>query len=93
MRVTLEISFSFKHEVDASGLALDLPNGAAVLEALGELVRRYPHLKPRLFTGSGEVHRHINALINGGNVTFKKGFLTILHDGDHLTLLPPVGGG
>ncbi len=93
MRVALEISFSFKHEVDASGLELELPEGADVLSALREFVHRYPHLKPRLFTGSGEAHRHINALINGGNVAFKKGFLTVLHDGDHLTLLPPVGGG
>lgn len=93
MRVTLEISFSFKHEVDTSSLEVKLPEGARVISALQGLVNRYPHLKPRLFTDSGEVQRYINALINGGNVTFKKGFLTILHDGDHLTLLPPVGGG
>ena len=74
MRVTLEISFSFKHEVDASGLALELPEGADVLSALREFVHRYPHLEPRLFTGSGAVQRYINALINGGNVAFKKGW-------------------
>jgi len=56
-------------------------------------VRRYPAIEPRLFGPRGEVHRHINALVNGQNVAFKKGFGTILRDGDGLTLLPPIGGG
>ena len=65
----------------------------APLAALEELIRRFPHIKDRLFTQSGEVHRHINALKNGENVSFKKGFATALHEGDRLTVLPPVGGG
>jgi molybdopterin converting factor small subunit len=125
MKITLEISFSFKHELDTPQLTLALPEGADILAALhslvtryphvrsrlftasGEvhrhitdilaalhsLVTRYPHVRSRLFTASGEVHRHINALINGGNASFKQGFHTILRDGDHLTILPPVGGG
>lgn len=93
MRITLEIAFSFKHEVSASGVSLDLNEGADVLAALEEMARRFPHIKTRLFTTSGEVHRHINALLNGQNVAFKKGLATVLHDGDRLTLLPPVGGG
>jgi len=93
MTITVEIGFSFKHEVGASELALELPEGSDVLSALNELARRFPHIKGRLFAKSGEVHRHINALINGENVSFKKGFATLLRDGDGLTLLPPVGGG
>jgi len=93
MKITLEISFSFKHELDTPQLALALPEGADILAALHSLVTRYPHVRSRLFTASGEVHRHINALINGGNASFKQGFHTTLRDGDHLTILPPVGGG
>jgi MoaD family protein len=93
MRVSLEISFSFKRDVDPKGLTLELPDGADVLAALRELVRRHPAIGPRLFGEKGEVHRHINALVNGENVAFKKGLRTILRDGDRLTLLPPVGGG
>ena len=93
MTITIEIAFSFKHEIGASTLSLDLPTRADVLSALTELVRRYPRLQGRLFAGSGSIHRHINALINGENVSFKKGFATPLHNGDRLTLLPPIGGG
>jgi MoaD family protein len=93
MKITLEISFSFKHELDTPKLTITLPEGADVLAALHMLVHRNPQVTSRLFTERGEVHRHINALINGGNVSFKQGFHTILHDGDHLTILPPVGGG
>jgi MoaD family protein len=93
MRISVEISFSFKHELDRAGLVLDLPEDADVEGALRILVRRYPQIKTRLFTSTGEVKRHINALVNGENVRFRRNFDTPLHDGDRLTLLPPVGGG
>lgn len=93
MKITLEISFSFKHELETPQLTLALPEGADILAALHSLVTRHPHVRSRLFTASGEVHRYINTLINGGNASFKQGFHTTLRDGDHLTILPPVGGG
>ena len=48
MTITVEIAFSFKHEIGASTLDLDLPARADVLSALAELVRRYPKLQGRL---------------------------------------------
>jgi len=93
MTITLEVAFSFKHEIGTSTLDLELPAGADVASAIDELVRRFPQLERRLLTTSGAVHRHINALINGENVSFRKGFATTLAQGDRLTLLPPVGGG
>jgi adenylyltransferase/sulfurtransferase len=93
MNITLEISFSFKHELDTPQLTLALPEGTDILAALHSLIECYPQIRSRLFAANGDVHRHINALINGGNASFKQGFHTILRDGDHLTILPPVGGG
>jgi len=93
MTITLEIAFSFKHAIGTSTLSLELPTGADAVLALEELIRRFPQLERRLFAESGVIHRHINALINGENVSFRKGFATSLHQGDRLTLLPPVGGG
>jgi molybdopterin converting factor small subunit len=40
-------------------------NGSTVGECLGELVRQYPGLKTRLFTGKGELRKSINIFING----------------------------
>lgn len=93
MKITVEISFSFKRELGPAPLIFDLPARADVLVALHRLAERYPQIEPRLFNTNGEVHRHINALINGGNVSFRQGFQTPLKDGDRLIILPPVGGG
>ncbi len=92
MKVKVEISFSFKRDLPPE-IILELPEGADVMAALRALVRRFPRIEGRIFSPQGEPHRHINALVNGGNVSFKRGFETVLHDGDQLTILPPVGGG
>ena len=92
MKIDIEISFSFKRDLPAK-IVVELPTGADVRAALHALVRQFPQIEGRIFSPQGEIHRHINALVNGGNVAFNRGFETVLHDGDHLTILPPVGGG
>jgi molybdopterin synthase sulfur carrier subunit len=93
MIVDVEISFSFKRELDEREIALELPDGARVRDAVDALVGRFPQIRGRLLTDDGAIRRHINALINGGNASFRDGFETLLQDGDRLTILPPVGGG
>jgi MoaD family protein len=93
MRIDLEIAFSFKRELGEAHPSLELPEGADVEAAVRALVRRYPEVASRLFDEDGSILRHINALINGGNVTRRRGFRTALADGDRLTILPPAGGG
>ena len=93
MRISVEIGFSFKRELDAAYRTLDLPEGATVRDAMAELGRRYETVQQRLFDEGGEIRRNINALVNGGNVQFRRRFDTVLSDGDRLTILPPVGGG
>ena len=92
MKVGVEISFSFKRDLPAD-IVLDLPDNADVITALRAFVRRFPVVENRIFAADGSPRRYVNALINGGNVAFKRGFRTALHDGDCLTILPPVGGG
>jgi len=93
MRVRVEVCFSFKREIGDATVVLELEAGATVLDAVRALTTRFPEIEGRLFDGDGVLHRHINALLNGGNVSFRKGFATPLADGDLLALLPPVGGG
>ena len=92
MKIDLEISFSFKRDLPAD-IVLDLPAGADVITALRALVTRFPVIEARIFAVDGSPRRYVNALINGGNVAFNRGFETVLHDGDRVTILPPVGGG
>jgi MoaD family protein len=93
MRISVEIGFSFKREMDEDYRTLELPDGATVRDAMAELGRRYPAIKRRLFDEDGGIRRNINALINGGNVQFRQRFDTLVVEGDRLTILPPVGGG
>lgn len=93
MNVSLEIGFSFKRELVDDYRSFDLPDGATVRDALEELTRRFPQIRERLFDEQGAIRRHINALVNGGNVQFRERFETVLQEGDRLSILPPVGGG
>ncbi|HDL86230.1 MAG TPA: molybdopterin synthase sulfur carrier subunit [Candidatus Acetothermia bacterium] len=93
MKVTVEVSFSFKSELDDNPVTIDLAEGADVMTALRALARLQPQVSSRIFGPSDEVMPYINVLKNGGNVRFQRGFATQLQDGDCLTLIPPVGGG
>jgi len=93
MRISLEISFSFKSDMDGGSVVVELAEGADVISALRALARLYPMVASRIFTPEGGVRAYINVLKNGGNVRFQRGFDTLLQDGDHLAILPPVGGG
>lgn len=93
MNVSVEIAFSFKHELDETYRCVQLAQGATVQDALNALGKRYHVFCERVFDDSGNVRRNINALVNGENVQFRDGFHTILEHNDRLTVLPPVGGG
>jgi len=93
MNINVEIGFSFKRELDEAYRSLELPEHATVLDSFRALADRYPVFCERVLDEAGEIRRNINALINGGNVQFREGFNTVLHDGDRLSVLPPVGGG
>jgi len=93
MKVTLEVSFSFKREIGAGRVTIDLEDGADVMAALHTLASLFPSVSSRIFARSGEVRPYINVLRNGGNVRFQRGFHTPLKDSDSLSILPPVGGG
>jgi len=93
MNIAVEIGFSFKRELDDAYRSLELPERATVLDSFRVLADRYPVFRERVFNEAGEIRRNVNALINGGNVQFREGFKTVLHDGDRLSVLPPMGGG
>lgn len=93
MNVTVEVSFSFKSDLGEDRVTLKLDDGSSVLSALRALVSLHPQVSSRIFERTGEVRPYINVLKNGGNVRFQRGFDTILQHGDHLTIIPPVGGG
>jgi len=93
VKITVEITFSFKHELDGGYRSLELPSHATVLDALVLLGSRYAVFRERVFdSAGGKICRNINALVNGANVQLRDGFDTELGKGNRLTVLLPMGG-
>ena len=70
-----------REALGTSELEMDVAPGTNVGELVGLLVERHPILRP--FT------RFLNVAVNRAYV----GMQTVLHDGDEVACLPPVGGG
>lgn len=66
--------------------------GETVDEALEDLVRKYPSLKPHLYNNN-ELRPFINLFLNEDNVRDLDGMNTNLADEDQLLLIPSIAGG
>jgi len=75
-------------------VAVDVPEGATVRDALDALVDAHPALGDRVLRDDGSLHAHVNVLVNGENVrTEGDGLDTPVAPGDELAMFPPVSGG
>ena len=75
-------------------VAVDVPEGATVGDALDALVDARPALGDRVLGDDGSLHAHVNVLVNGENVrTEGDGLDTPVEAGDELAMFPPVSGG
>lgn len=72
---------------------VDTGPGQTVGEALEELVRRYPQLKPELFGEDGQLLDRIHVFLTGRDIRYLEGFDTRIQEGDEMRIFPPVGGG
>ena len=70
-----------REALGTSELEMDVAPGTTVGGLVGLLTERHPILRP--FT------RFLNVAVNRAYV----GMQTVLHDGDEVACLPPVGGG
>jgi len=69
----------------------DLPEGSTLDTLWRAVERETPEFVARLRDGVADGYLHV--LCNGRNTVFLGGSRTRLHDGDVVTILPPVGGG
>lgn len=74
-------------------VAVDVPAGATVGDALDALLDDRPALRERVLDDAGDLHHHVNVLRNGENVREAAGLDTELETGDELAMFPPVSGG
>lgn len=81
MTVTVKLFAILRDTAGVGELALDLPAGATVADAVARLAEQYPALRAPLARSAAAVN-----LERAGNTT-------VLNDRDELALLPPVSGG
>ena len=64
-----------------------------VAEAIAELLKRYPALKPHLYNDQEQLRSFVNLFVNDDDIRNLDGVQTPLKDGDRLMILPSIAGG
>jgi molybdopterin/thiamine biosynthesis adenylyltransferase/rhodanese-related sulfurtransferase/molybdopterin converting factor small subunit len=67
--------------------------GGTVDEALGDLTRQHPGLKPHLYTADGGLRSFVNIFLNDDDVRHLERGATRVAPGDTLTIIPSIAGG
>jgi adenylyltransferase/sulfurtransferase len=67
--------------------------GITVGDALSDLVRQFPTLRPHLFNGQAELRPFVNLFLNEENIKDLQGLATPLGVADRLMLIPSIAGG
>ena len=68
-------------------------DGSNVRELLGNILQRYPTLKPHLYDSKGDLRRHFNIFVNGTHVRDLNGMETPLKKEDKVILMASAAGG
>ena len=67
--------------------------GGNVAEAMQDLVKQYPTLKPHLFNGEGRLRPFVNLFLGENNVNDLQGLDTPLDQDARVLLIPSIAGG
>jgi sulfur-carrier protein adenylyltransferase/sulfurtransferase len=91
MSVTIQIPTPLRRFTGESG---DVEvEGATVDEALADLTRRHPSLRPHLYTPDGQLRSFVNVFRNDDDVRHLERGKTPVAPGDTLTIIPSIAGG
>ncbi len=91
MAVTIQIPTPLRRftgetaDVDVAGTTVD--------QALADLVRQHPGLKPHLYTADGTLRSFVNIFLNEDDVRHLERGATPIAAGDTLTIIPSIAGG
>ncbi len=67
--------------------------GRNVGEALGDLLRQYPTLKPHLYEGEDKLRPFVNLFVGQDNIQDLQGLETPLAEDARMLLIPSIAGG
>jgi molybdopterin converting factor small subunit len=69
------------------------PAGNTLADLLDALAAQHPMLARRIRDETGQVRRFVNVYVDGDDVRFGGGLLTLVRDGAEVQVLPSVAGG
>ena len=67
--------------------------GSSVNELIGNVLMKYPALRPHLFDANGELRRHFNIFVNGVHIRDLNGLNTSITEDDKVILMASAAGG
>jgi molybdopterin synthase sulfur carrier subunit len=68
-------------------------SGPTLGDAVADVSRQYPALKPRLTDAAGNPYPFVTYYLNDEDARFAGGFAAAVRDGDEVTIVPAVAGG
>jgi sulfur-carrier protein len=89
-KVKIKLFLTLQKNIGSNNEALEASN---VIEAIKELIKKYPLLKRELVNKDYSLKNDYIYLVDGRNIAFLQGENTTLKDGDRITIFPPIGGG
>ena len=72
--------------------AVEISGGTAA-EAMEDLVRQYPDMKPHIFTEDSQLRPFINLFVGDENIRDLQGLDTPINEDQRLMLIPSIAGG
>ncbi len=67
--------------------------GSNISDALVDLTKQYPALRPHLFNEGGDLRPFVNLFVGENNIKDLQGVNTPIQDGEKIMLIPSIAGG
>ena len=94
MKIIANLYATYRVIAGEKTYAFDLPDEAGVLQAVQELAKQKPQLRPHWLNAEGNLTQHLLVFLNGSDVsTLPDQWETKLKQGDVIDFIPPVAGG
>ena len=68
-------------------------SGSNISEALADLTKQFPAIKPHLFHEDGNLRPFVNLFVGENNIKDLQGIDTEIKDGEKIMLIPSIAGG
>ena len=93
MKLRVQYTAQLRTVVGHAEEVVELPPGTRLAELLAHLAAIHPDAGPHLVTSTGQIRPSLLVALNETAVPRHAASTILLHEGDVVTLLPPIAGG